>query len=97
MTKTKRERVASVYQAGATTRETAAKVGVGEDTVRRWLHEDGVELRPRGPRELPVTDDEIRELVGRGWNWVEIADAVGMSRSGVRGRWRAMTGEGRWR
>ncbi len=38
------------YQAGATLAQLAAHYGVGQETIRRELHQAGVELRPRGGR-----------------------------------------------
>lgn len=95
--RTVRHRATSSYQYGATMREIAERYDVDEELVRKWLHEDRVPIRSVGPRPLPVTDAEILDLAAEGLNWQQIADKVGMSRSGVRGRYRKAVGVGRWR
>lgn len=74
---------------GRTLREIAHELGVG-DSKTVWLAlRDRVPARRRGPRgRTDVPDERIVEMVDAGLSWQEIADAVGMSRSGVRARWR---------
>lgn len=92
-----RPAVAAAYAAGATTRELAQVHGVHESTVRAWLAAEGVVTRRVGPPDLPVDDAVIVDLVAAGESWSAIAEAVGMSRSGVRGRWLRATPGNRWR
>jgi hypothetical protein len=89
-------RVASAYQAGATTREIAAEHGVHEATIRQWLAREAIARRRTGPRgRLDVTDELILELREVGLSYREIALDVGMSKSGARQRWLAASGQPR--
>jgi transposase-like protein len=93
--KTRRDAIRA-YRKGATVREVAAEHGVHEHTIRRWLAADDVERRRGGPRgRTDVTDAEIVEGRAAGMTWLEIADSVGMSKTGVRMRWLAIHGEPR--
>jgi len=43
-----RSKAVSLYRTGMTTREVSAEVGISQETVRRFVQEAGVKLRPRG-------------------------------------------------
>lgn len=91
------QRAARAYRAGATLREVAAERGVHESTVRGWLRAEAVAARRLGPRgRLDVADGLILGLRDvDGLSWQDVADAVGMSKSGVRSRYAVATGQGR--
>jgi len=76
------------YAAGTPIAAIAARHGVHPVTVQRWL---GSQARPRGRRKLPVPDAEIAELRAAGLSYAQIAARTGMSRSGVRKRYTALT------
>lgn len=82
------ERVVAAYRKGETTRELAERNKVAESTIRRLLKTEGIERRRSGPRgRLDVSDDEIVRLHFLGLSWQQVADELGMSRTGVRKRW----------
>jgi len=75
--------------------DLSARYGVGSPTVRRWLVEAGIAIRPRGSggfrRQLaPPPRPELAEL-GRGLSAPEIARRLGVSAATVR-RWFAEAG-----
>jgi DNA-binding transcriptional regulator YiaG len=89
-----RAQARQLYAAGLTTRAIAARLGVDPRTVQRWL---GGDTRPRGPRKRPdVPDSKITELREReGLSYAAIAALTGMSATGARSRYWAITGRPR--
>jgi len=101
-------RAAALYAGGCTAPEIAGALGVTERTVRRWL---AGQLRRPGPRpRADVRDEKIlalrapdpgpeREARGlpprKPASFAEIAAATGMSRTGARMRYYALTGRQR--
>lgn len=82
---------ARLYRSGLTSRDIAAQLGVDSTTVIRWM--DPHLTRRRGPRgRADVIDEQIVTLVDRGMRFDDVADAVGMSRTGVRKRYYAAVG-----
>jgi transcriptional regulator GlxA family with amidase domain len=89
-----------LYQAGMTAPELGRHFGVHERTVRGWL---GEQLRRSGPRgRTDVADakilalrDEPAATGGKPLSFAEIALRVGMSATGVRMRYYALTGRTR--
>lgn len=90
-----------LYRLGLDTRAVAAQVGADPRTVARWL---GDEVRRRGPRgRADVRDQKILDLRdrsataegGQPMSFEAIGRAVGMSKTGVRMRYYALTGRTR--
>lgn len=83
-----------LYRLGLDTRAVAAQLGADPRTVARWL---GDEVRRRGPRgRADVQDARILELKDReGLSFEETARRVGMSKTGARMRYYALTGKPR--
>ena len=89
-----------LYAAGMTARELAAHFGVHERTVRVWL---GEQVRRTGPRgRTDIADEKILALRdesaaegGRPLSFAEIGRQLGMSKTGVRMRYYALTGRQR--
>jgi transposase-like protein len=92
---------AALYSSGQTTREIAARLGVDPRTVARWVG-DAVRARGPRPRTGAETDALIVELrdhpavpAGKPVSFAEIGRRAGMSRTGVRMRYYALTGKRR--
>lgn len=84
---------ARLYLSGMTRDQVAAQMGVRGTTVSRWL---GNEVRRRGPRRRPVPDAKILDMRDRqGLSYRQISALTGMSASGVRQRYWAVTGRPR--
>jgi len=80
-----RDQVVSLYAAGLTTREVAARLDVEATTVRRWLREADQMVRRSGPRGRTDVDTlTLMSMRAAGLSWQEMARASGMSRTGVR-------------
>ncbi|CAM3460968.1 hypothetical protein [Stackebrandtia soli] len=75
-----------------TAHEIAAVLHCSPDQVRDRLRKQGVEVHRTGPRELPVSTDDIIELRDNGLSWSQVAHAVGMSKSGSARRYHAAMG-----
>lgn len=81
---------------GLTTYAIAAQIDADPRTVQRWTAE---QARPRGPR--PTTSAETDALIvelrsgGVQVTWPALAEEVGMSVTGVRNRYFALTGRPR--
>lgn len=91
------KRLAREYERGASFRVLATKYGSTERTIRRHI---GIHVKARrtGPPKAAPTDEEIVALKDAGRSWREVADRVGMSRTGVRARYiQATTGHRPWR
>ncbi len=87
MTEQGRDQVATLYGAGLSTREVAARLGVEATTVRRWLREADQPVRRPGPRgRTEVDTTALVAMRAAGMSWAELARAAGMSRTGVRRR-----------
>jgi hypothetical protein len=72
-----------------------------EKAFSEQLRCDGVTLRRSGPSAHPAATDQIVELRDQGLNWAEVAEQVGMTRSGAWSRYRrahqpASPSLGRW-
>jgi len=104
----RRARARELYAAGATEREIAGALSASTSSVRRWL--DGAPKRPPGPRASSGADQRILELrhpprdperaarglpAARPASFAEIARLTGMSRTGARMRYYALTGRKR--
>ncbi len=81
-----RDRAAAEYAAGATLRELGAKYGMDPTLVKHHIR-DLVTLRRVGPRASTTVRLEIVRRRGAGDSWTEIAEAMEMSRTGVRSAW----------
>lgn len=94
-------RAVALYSSGQTTREIAAALEADPRTIARWVGED---VRRRGPRgRTDVRDQRILDLRdrsattegGQPVSFAEIGRVVGMSTTGVRLRYWALTGRPR--
>lgn len=91
------KRLAHEYERGSSFRVLATRYGTTERTIRRHIGSH-VKARRTGPPKAPPTDEEIIAFKDAGWSWQEVADQVGMSRTGVRARYiQATTGQRPWR
>ncbi|MGH8921371.1 MAG: hypothetical protein ACRD0H_24050 [Actinomycetes bacterium] len=84
-----------LYGLGLTTAAIAAQLGTDPRTVQRWL---GDAVRPRGPRKRPDVQDQLILELRSGCpvaSFRDIAAEVGMSPTGVRNRYYALTGRER--
>ena len=59
-----------------------------EKAFSEQLRRDGVTLRRSGPSAHPAATDQIVEPRDQGLNWAEVAEHVGMTRSGAWSRYR---------
>jgi DNA-directed RNA polymerase specialized sigma24 family protein len=82
------ERAADLYARGWTVRQIGAVLGVHLSTVSQQLQSAGVSMRRGGPPAHPASTQKILELRDQGRTWNEIAEQVGMTRSGVWSRQR---------
>lgn len=87
-------RAVKLYMGGCTGREVGAALGVDDTTVISWV---GEAARRRGPRGRgDVADELILRLRNQEClSYAAIAETVGMSTSGVRMRYYALTGRQR--
>ncbi len=98
MTGHERDQVADLYGAGLSTREVAARLGVEATSVRRWLREAEQSVRRPGPRgRTDIDTAALLTMRAAGLSWAELADASGMSRTGVRRRVLTAAGQRLWR
>jgi AraC-like DNA-binding protein len=74
------------YQEGWTLRQLAAEAGLQPNTVRRRLLKAGVAMRCRGVVRRGPSTEALVLLRRDGLTYGDIAQRVGMSESGVRGR-----------
>lgn len=75
------------YLDGASARDVAAKFGVSESTVRRWLAQAGAPLRSRGaPRIDDTPDEDLLRMRREGMTVEAIARRLGMTKSGAERR-----------
>ena len=83
-----------LYSLGQETRAIAAQVGADPRTVQHWLADV---IRPRGPRKrADVSDDDILDLRDNAHlSFQQIALETGMSKTGARLRYYALTGRPR--
>jgi transposase-like protein len=86
-----------LYQRGRTMRDIAATFQTSEKTIRRWLRGQGVESRATGPIvRQDVSDEVIRQLIEvYRWSYAQVAEHVGMSKTGVRMRYYRIIGRPR--
>ncbi|MGH8571021.1 MAG: helix-turn-helix domain-containing protein [Gammaproteobacteria bacterium] len=90
MTDPRRAQALAWYRAGQTTYEIAIGLGVHNRTVAGWI---GSDLRRTGPRGRTDVPDEliVRLRDGDRLSFGEVAEAVGMSKTGVIKRYRVAT------
>jgi DNA-directed RNA polymerase specialized sigma24 family protein len=74
----------TLYKMGETTRQIAARYGVGHERVGRLIRSAGVRLRLDGLTEQQI--DEARALYVSGWSLARIADTLGSTAMTVRSR-----------
>ena len=84
------EHAANLYGQGWTLRQTGAELGVHWAAVRQQLHRAGVSMRRSGPSAHSAATQQISKLRHQGLTSTEVAEQVGMTRSGVWSRyWKA--------
>jgi hypothetical protein len=81
------ERAADLYAQGWTLRQIGAELGLTGTTVSNQLRRAGVTMR-RGAHGHDASTDQILQLRGQGISWTEVAEQVGMTRSGAWSRYR---------
>jgi transposase len=94
------ERIIWLYTHGASLREVARQVFVDSSTVRRVLRDYAIPLRPRGGSRPTMTLEqmlEVGELYASGMSIREVAQAIGLSESGVKQRLDRLDGHRRTR
>ena len=82
------ERAADSYAQGWTLRQIGAELGVHWAAVSQQLHRAGVTMRPGRCSGSPCLDTANPDLREQGLTWTEVAEQVGMTRSGVWSRYR---------
>jgi transcriptional regulator with XRE-family HTH domain len=82
------ERAANLYAQGKTLRQIGAELGVSRTTVSEQLRGAGVTMRRGGPSAHAASTDQILQLRDQGLSWTEVAEKVGMTRSGTWSRYR---------
>jgi hypothetical protein len=82
------ERAADLYTQGWTLRQVGTELGVSSTTVSEQLRRAGVAVRRGGPPAHPTSTQQILELRDQGLSWNEVAEQVGMTRSGAWSRYR---------
>ena len=82
------ERAADLYAQGWTLRQIGAELGVSSTTVSEQLRRAGLAMRRGGPPAHPGSTQQILELRDHGLTWNEVAERVGMTRSGAWSRYR---------
>jgi transcriptional regulator with XRE-family HTH domain len=80
-------RAADLYAQGRSLRQIAAELGVTATTVSHQLRRAGVTMRSGGPPAHPASTERILELRDQGLTWNEVAEQVGMTRSGAWSRY----------
>ena len=81
------KRTADLYAQGWTLRQIGAELDVHWAKVSEQLRRAGVTMR-RGAPAYPASTQQILELRDQGLSWAEIAEMVGMTRSGAWSRYR---------
>jgi transposase len=81
----------AAYNSGKTLKDLAATYSVSMPTVRNWLMNSGVQLRPKGstpltPRGGKIKEDVVRQLVAEGVSLKHIADRLGVVEMAIH-RW----------
>jgi hypothetical protein len=82
------KRAADLYAKGRTLRQIGAELGVSRTTVSERLRQVGVTMRRGGAPAHPASIDQVLELRDQDPSWSEVADQVGMTRSGAWSRYR---------
>jgi transposase len=81
----------AAYASGKTLKDLAEQYKVSMPTVRNWLKNSGVQLRPKGstplsPRGGKIKEAEVRQLVAEGIDLKHIADKLGVTEMAIH-RW----------
>jgi predicted DNA-binding transcriptional regulator AlpA len=82
------ERAADLYAKGWTLRQISAELGFSRTTVSEQLRQAGVPMRRGGPPAHPTSTQQILELRDQDLSWTEVAEQIGMTRSGAWSRYR---------
>jgi hypothetical protein len=82
------ERAADLYAQGWTLRQIGAELGVPWNAVGQQLQRVGVTMRRGGTPAHPASTRHILELRDEDLSWTEVAEQVGMTRSGAWSRYR---------
>lgn len=79
------EQLITDYEHGLTLIQIGEKNGVAGATVRRYLTEAGVQMRPRGPWRVPDGSKryEVVNLVSQGKKQSDVAKSLGISKQRV--------------
>jgi hypothetical protein len=77
-----------LYGQGWTLRQIGAELGLTATTVSQQPQGAGVTMRRSGPPAHPASTQQILELRDQDQTWTEIAEQVGMTRSGAWSRYR---------
>ena len=80
-------RAADLYAQGRTLRQIGAELGVHWSTVSDQLQRAGITMRRGAPPQAASTQ-QILELPDHGLTWIEVAEQVGMTVSGVWSRYK---------
>jgi predicted DNA-binding transcriptional regulator AlpA len=81
------ERAADLYAEGWTVRQIAAELNLSRTTVSEQLRRAGVTMR-RGAPAHSASTQQVLELRDQDLSWTEVAEQVGMTRSGAWSRYR---------
>lgn len=82
MTENRTRQLVAEYEAGATMRALAVSYGVHRGTVAYQLRRAGIDLRPKGLREVQI--DEAVRLYIHGWSLVKIANQLSCDAETIR-------------
>lgn len=68
------------YRSGMTTKAIAKLIGTSPTSVKNWIHEAGVKMRPAGvlPLDLPPLA-ELEALHAKFKSWRDVAYVIGVS------------------
>jgi hypothetical protein len=80
-------RAADLCSQGRSLRQIGAELGVPWTAVSHQLRRAGVTMRRGGPPARPASTQQILELRDQGLTWNEVAEQVGMTRSGAWSRY----------
>jgi hypothetical protein len=82
------KRAADLYAQGWSLRQIGAELGVHRASVSEQLHRAGVTARRGGRPAHPASTQQILDLRDEGLTWTQVAEQVGMTRSGAWSRYR---------
>ena len=77
--------IANRYKAGKTIRDIMQETGRSHYSIRYWLRQQGVKIRPRSEKKWTEKQKtEIRKMILEGYSYKTIADQMGKTIDGIK-------------